>query len=119
MPSHIHKFSPGASVTFDTTADVIGGRVVEITGSRRVANTTGPSTKVVGAAATDVKAGEDVLVLRGGIQTLTSSAAIPAGSRVDSAAGGKVAVVAGGVRGFGTAITTVTAADQPIDVALD
>jgi len=119
MPSHIHKFSPGASVTFEASDDVTGGRVVEVSGSRRVANTAGASTKVIGVAGTDVKSGEDVLVLRGGIQTLTSSAAIPAGSRVDSADGGKVAVVAAGARGFGTAITTVTAADQPIDVALD
>lgn len=117
--SHIHKFSPGANVTFSASADITAGRVLEVTGSREVAHAGAASAKVIGAAATDAKDGDDVLVLRGGVQTLVASAAIPAGSRIITAAAGKVAAAGAGVTGFGIAITAATAADQPVDVALD
>ncbi|PPF64547.1 DUF2190 domain-containing protein [Clavibacter michiganensis] len=119
MADHIHLFTPGAAVTCVASSDVIGGRLVEITGPRAVGPAALTSAKVFGAAAQDTKAGEDVLVLRGGVQKLVSSAAIVAGSRVKSAAAGKVVTVGAGENGNGLALTTVTAADQPIQIALD
>ena len=119
MPSHIHLFNPGASVTCEATADVIGGRLVEITGPRRVAHASAGSVKVFGAAATDAKSGDDLLVLRGGVQKLVASAAITASARVKAAADGKVVTVAAGENGLGLAISTATAADQLIQIALD
>lgn len=119
MTSHIHLFEPGASVTFETTADVIGGRLVEVTGPRRVAHAAADSVKVVGAAANDTKSGNDVLVLRGGVQKLVASAAIVAGARIKAAAAGKVVTVGAGEPGIGTTLTAASGADQLIQVALD
>lgn len=36
MTDHVDLFAPGAHVTYTATADVIGGRLVEITGPRSV-----------------------------------------------------------------------------------
>lgn len=119
MADHIHLFEPGAKITCVAGADVIGGRLVEITGPREVSHATALSVKVFGAAARDTKDGEDVLVLRGGVQKLVASAAITAGTRIKPAAGGKVQAVANGETGNGLAITTTTAADQLVQVALD
>lgn len=118
MADHIHLFKPGASVTFVAEVDVIGGRLVEVSGNREVSPAAAASAKVVGAAATDTKAGEDVLVLRGGIQPLVASAAIAAGARVQAAADGKVVTLAAG-SAVGIALTAATAADQLIQIALD
>ena len=117
MADHIHTFDPGAKITCAAGADVIGGRVVKVTGDREVSHATAAADIVFGVAARDTKDGEDVLVLRGGVQILVSSGAIAAGARVAAAAAGKVATATEG--GFGTALTTVTAADQPVQVALD
>ncbi|WZH36246.1 MAG: DUF2190 family protein [Microbacterium enclense] len=119
MTTHIHTFAPGASITCTASADVIGGRLVEITGPRAVAHTQAGSVKTFGAAGTDAKAGDDVLVLRGGVQKLVAGAAIAAGTRIKPAAAGKAVAVAAGENGIGLTITTTTAADQLIHVALD
>ncbi len=119
MADHIHLFEPGAKITCVAGADVIGGRLVEISGPREVSPAAASSTKVFGAAARDAKDGEDVLVLRGGVQNLVASAAITAGTRIKAAAGGKVQAVAAGETGNGLALTTTTAADQLVQVALD
>lgn len=119
MGSHIHYFKPGESITCETTADVIGGRLVEISGVRRVAHAAADSVKVFGAAANDTKTGDDVLVLRGGVQKLVASAAIVAGARVKAAAAGKVVTVGAGETGIGLAISAASAADQLIQIALD
>ncbi|APZ81761.1 putative scaffolding protein [Rathayibacter phage NCPPB3778] len=112
MGSHIHYFKPGQSVTFEASADVIGGRVVEVSGDRKVAPSTDASGKVVGTAAVDAKAGDDVLVIIGGVQKLTSSAAFPAGARVKSNVGGKVSGIGSGDFSIGVALTATTGADQ-------
>ncbi len=119
MPSHIHTYAPGHSITVQASADVTGGRLVEITGPEAVAHAGAASAKVFGAAATDAKTGEDVLVLRGGVQKLVASAAIPAGTRVAAAANGKIAAVANGDRGIGLTITSTSAGDQLALTALD
>lgn len=119
MADHIHLFKPGASVTFAASADVIGGRLVEVSGARTVAPAAADSVKVVGAAAQDAKNGADVLVLRGGVQNLVASAAIVAGARVKAAAGGKVVTVGAGEAGIGLALTAAGAADVLIQIALD
>jgi hypothetical protein len=119
MADHIHLFEPGAKVTFAVSTAVIGGRLVEVSGPRTVAPAAADSAKVVGAAAQDTAVGDDVLVLRGGVQKLVCSAAITAGSRIKAAAAGKVVTVGAGERGNGLALTTTTAADQLVQVALD
>ncbi len=112
MSDYLPKHTPGNAVTFTASAPVIGGRLVEVTGDRAVAHAGAASVKSIGAAATDAKAGEDVLVLRGGAQKLVTAGAIPAGTRVAPAVGGKIAAVTGDDRGIGLTLTPTTAADQ-------
>lgn len=119
MADHIHLFKPGASVTFAASADIVGGRLVDVSGARTVAPAAADSVKVVGAAAQDTKTGGDVLVLRGGVQNLVASAAITAGARVKAAADGKVVTVGAGEAGIGLALTAAGAADALIQIALD
>lgn len=116
MASHIHLFKPGASVTFAATEDVIGGTAVAISGDRSVKTAAVADPKFIGIAATDTKTGQDVLVLRGGVQNLTASGPITAGDRVAVAAGGKVTKTTEG----GIGISLTTAADgTPAQIALD
>ena len=117
--SHIHLFAPGQSVTCVASADMTGGRLVEITGPRAVAHAAANSAKVFGTAATDAKSGDDVLVLRGGVQNLVASAEIVAGARVKPAADGKTVTVGAGEAGIGLALTAAAAADALLQVALD
>lgn len=119
MPDHIHLFVPGAAVTCRAGSDVIGGRLVEITGAREVGHAAAGSAKVFGVAARDTKEGDDVLVLRGGVQDLIASAGIVAGARVKAAASGKVVTVGAGEAGLGLAITDASAADAQLSIALD
>lgn len=118
MASHVHLFKPGQAYTNEASAAVTGGRLVEVTGPRRVGPAGADSAKVIGAAAFDAAVGADVTVLSGGVQNLVCSAAITAGARVSAAAAGKVATAGAGAQ-IGTALTTTTAADQTVTVALD
>lgn len=118
MASHVHLFEPGQKYTNKASVAVTGGRLVEVTGPRRVGPAAADSAKVIGAAAFDVAANEDVTVLSGGVQNLVCSAAVVAGARLSAAAAGKVVTAAAGPQ-IGTALTTTTAADQLVTVALD
>ncbi len=118
MGTHIHTFAPGASPTMAASADIIGGRLLEITGDKEVAHAAAKSAKSIGVAGTDVSDGDDVLVLRGGFQYLTCSAAVTAGARVEPTADGKVGPKTD-TAGIGLAVTTTTGADQLVLVALD
>lgn len=119
MADHLPLFTPGAAVTYTASAAVIGGRVVEVSGARTVANAAAGSTKTVGVAGFDAATGEQVTVFSGGVHPLTCSAAITAGDRVAAAAAGKVATTADGAGRIGLALSTTTAADQSVDVKLD
>ncbi len=118
MADHIHTYAPGASVTMAASDDITGGRLVEITGPKEVAHAAAKSAKILGTSARDAKDGDDVLVLRGGFQYLVCSAAVTAGARVEATSGGKVATKTD-TDGIGLAVTTTTAADQLVLVALD
>ena len=86
--------------------DLTAGQVVYISGDMKVKATAAASKAVLGVAMFDAKSGEPVAVECEGLFKLTASAAITAGSQVESAAGGKVA----------TADTTVT---KVIGIALN
>jgi predicted RecA/RadA family phage recombinase len=103
MATHTHLFSPGAKVTCTAKTAVTGGRLVMIAGNREVSPAAAKSPAWFGVAATDAKAGERVLVLKGGVHRLLASGAIVAGDLVVAAADGKVAKLA--------AVTTPTAPD--------
>lgn len=131
MAQHTHKFAPGQGVTFTAEAAVTAGQVVMVTGEREVSTATAAGKLTwIGVAATDAAAGESVLVLSGGVQTLTSTAAvITAGDLVECADAGKVVKIAavstptaGDVTStraiVGIALTSVTSAGGAIDIKL-
>lgn len=100
----IHKFAPGASVTFTASADVTEGQLVAVSGARSVAAATAATgAKALGVAATDAKANEPVVVHMGGVLLLEAASDVAAGDLLVAADGGKVAAVA--------AVTTPTAGD--------
>ena len=92
MADYLPSFKPGATVTFTASADVVGGRAVEVSGDRTVAHAAAASTKYVGVAGHSAKAGEKVTVhMPGQVQRGVASGAIAAGVSVQTAAGGKIA----------------------------
>ena len=103
MADYLPLFDPGAAVTYATSADVTGGRLVEITGDRTVAHAGADSTKVVGVAARDTKSGDSVTVYSGGVQRPIAAGAVAAGDRVAAAADGKVATALTGTIGIALA----------------
>lgn len=90
-------------------ADVKKGQVVEITGDAVVSPTSAASAKVLGVAMFDAKSGEEVSVETEGLFKLIAGGTITAGSKVVSAADGKVA--SGAENAIGIAITSATADD--------
>ncbi|ABR10470.1 MULTISPECIES: capsid cement protein [Bacteria] len=113
---YVPKFIPGAAVTYTAEADIKAGRVVEVSGDRSVSTATADSTKSVGVAARDAKAGEKVLVhhLNGQVHRLVTAGAVAAGDRVAAAADGKVATATANT--VGLALTSAAAADGVIEV---
>lgn len=106
-------FKPGQSITYRTSAAVIGGRLVEITGDREVAHAAADSAKVVGIAAWSAGIGEEVTVHSGGVLPVLASGAVAAGDRVSAAANGKGATAVAGAE-IGVALTSGT--DASVDV---
>lgn len=76
-------------------ANITKGQVVYVSGDMTVSPTTAASKAVIGVAMFDAKSGDPIAVECEGLMKLTASAAITAGSQVESAAGGKVATVGG------------------------
>ena len=116
MADHLLKFKPGQSVTFDATADIVGGNVVEVSGDRKVAPASAASAKAIGTAGHDVKSGGKVVVhLAGPIDTMVAAAAIIVGAEVEAAAAGKIQTRTTG-RNLGIALTGASAADAIVQV---
>lgn len=118
MVDYLPKFKPGQAVTFTASADVTGGRLVEVTGNRTVGPAGADSAKVVGVAAFDVKSGDAVTVYTraGGVHPVTASGAIAAGAKIASAAAGKVQTIASLNNPVGLALEAAAADNDVIDV---
>lgn len=97
--------------------DLVAGQVVYVSGAMKVKATTASSKAVLGVAMFDAKSGSPVAVECEGLFKLKASAAIAAGSEVESAAGGKIAVAAATpVKVIGIALNAATAADDEVFV---
>lgn len=89
------------------SSNVMKGQVVEISGDMTVAPTSAASKKVIGVAMFDAKAGEEIAVETEGLFKMKASAAITAGSQIESAADGAVATAGSTVtKIIGIAINT-------------
>lgn len=93
----------GDRKTRKASADIVGGKLVHISGPGSVATATANSAKVDGVAAFDAKTNEAVTVYSGGEQLVLASGTVTAGDLVVAAANGNVSTLA--------AVTTPTAAD--------
>lgn len=107
MAQYLPLFRPGDTVTFNVTAAVTGGQLVEVgTVDRSVAPAAAASAKVVGVAGHDAAIGDKVTVEVGKpIHSLTAAGAIVRGARVEAAAAGAVATFATGDV-YGVALTS-------------
>ncbi len=117
MAQYVPAFRPGDTVTFSVTADVTGGRYVEVgSADLAVAPAGGASVKVVGVAAYDAKVGDKVTVeVSKAIDLVPGAAAVSRGAKVEAAAAGKVQAATTG-QAVGLALNTTTAADQLVYV---
>jgi antitoxin (DNA-binding transcriptional repressor) of toxin-antitoxin stability system len=118
MADYLPAFQPGQAVTFTASADVVGGRLVSVSGPRTVAPAGADSAAVAGVAGLRVEAGESVTVYTrgGGVQRLTAAGAIAAGAKVASAADGKAQTIGALTNAIGIALGAATADNDVIDV---
>ncbi len=111
MVDYLPKFESGTPFTATTSADVIGGRVLIVSGAGTVAHAGADATaqSLAGVAAFDAASGSKVTVypLKGSVQKLTAGAAIAAGALIGTLAAGKVDDT--GTNRFAVALTAATA----------
>lgn len=92
MADYTPKIS-GWSDTRTTSAAVVGGELLVVSGDDTVAKSAGADESWYGVAAFDAASGEEVTVEHGGVQGLTADGAITAGDPVISSSDGKVATI--------------------------
>lgn len=106
---NVRVYAPGADITAEATATVIGRRFVRISGNRAaggnlsVAHATA-AARAFGVARHDATTGELVSIARGGVVKVTTGAAIAAGADVEVGTDGKAITKSAGVA-VGFAIT--------------
>jgi len=81
-------------LTFEAEADVTAGQVVYESSAWKVKPTDGARKDAIGVALTTAKAGKKLSVVCRGLVRVVASGAITAGSRIGSAANGKVQTIA-------------------------
>lgn len=100
---------PGQALVATASAAVTAGQVVEVSGNDTVAPAAAVSTKWLGVAAFDAKAGDRLTVHAGGTQAPKASGEITAGALVVTADAGKVATATEPAAAIiGIALTTAT-----------
>lgn len=90
MTGYLPRHIPGAAITRTASDAVVGGRLVDATGSHAEAD----SATVIGVAHKDTPSGEPFTVYSGGVQHLIASGAIAVGDLIVAAADGKIAAAA-------------------------
>ncbi|MFD4957141.1 DUF2190 family protein [Microbacterium sp. NPDC058389] len=118
MADYTPKFNSIPAFTLTASADVTGGRLVEVTGNSTVGPAGADVADVVGVAGFDAKAGEIVTVYPRptGVHRLVANGAIAAGAKVIAATGGKVATIGAGTNPIGIALELAAADLDVIDV---
>ncbi len=119
----VEVYLDGKYLPFTAGADITAGQVVELSGDGTVVPAGDGSTKVIGVALIDAKAGEKVTVVTEGVVEVVASGAISAGDKVQSATGGKVAKWTASSAGdsakiIGTALTSASADGDKVKVLM-
>lgn len=97
MADHVPHYATSPAISQAAIATIIGGRLVETTGSMTVGPAGAASIKVLGVAARDAVNGVSIPVYTGGVHDLVATGAIAAGDVVCAAAGGTVAPIGANV----------------------
>ncbi len=122
----IPLYRPGADLTFQASANVVGKTFVNITGAVNATTgalgSVGPcaaAAKAIGVASYDAPAGTRVPVIMGPghIVPVTCGAAITAGAEVEVGSNAKAVTLASG-KPVGRALSTTSAADTDVFVRL-
>lgn len=118
MGHYVPKFTPGAAITLQASAAIVGGRLVEVSGAGTVATGADDSAKIVGVAGFDAASGEKLTVYpkSGGVHSVVAAGAITAGAKVAAAADGEVQTIGSKTNAIGIALTAATADQDVIDV---
>jgi len=118
MAGYLPKTLSGEPLTLPTSADVIGGRLVSVSGAQTVAHAADDSAVIVGVAGFDALSGEPLTIypLAASIQKLVASAAIAAGARVVAEDLGKIQTIASKTNPIGVALEAAAADGDVIDV---
>ncbi len=111
MAEYLPLVKPGNSFTLKASAAITGGQLVAVSGVNTVAVAGAASTAVVGVAGFDSATNDNVTVWAGGIQEVTASGAITAGSPVIAGALGTVVASAAPPAGQQIGVALNTAAD--------
>lgn len=115
MSDYLPKYVPASPVSLTASADVVGGRVVVVSGEQSVAHAGADAALIAGVASRDVKSGDRVGVYPvGGVHRLVAAGAVAAGAEVATAADGKVD--AAGTNKIGVALSAAAADGDVIDV---
>lgn len=117
MSEYTPVFTNGtAPWTLQTSAAVIGGRLVESTGNGTVAHAGAASTKVIGVTANDAASGAKVQVwpLAGLTHRVLGTGAINAGDNLAAGAAGVVATIGAGTFGQLVGVADRAAADATV-----
>lgn len=115
MSDYLPKFTPGQGVGFTADGDVVGGRLVEVTGDRTVAHATAGAA-VAGVASRDTKDGDRLTVFGAAVHRVVAASAVSAGESVAAAAGGKAAAAGEEDVVIGLALTSAAKADDVFEV---
>lgn len=111
MSNYIPKIDTHSVLTRSASADVVGGQLVDVSGSKTVAPAAADSAAVLGVALSDAKTGQAVSVSLGGVQRPVADGEITAGVKVFSAVAGKVSAK-GTSNPIGIALETATSGAQ-------
>lgn len=118
MSDYLPKFHAGEPFTLTTSADVVGGRVLIVSGAGTCshAGDNAVAATLIGVAGTDALSGEKVVIypLKGAVHKLTAGAAVAAGAAVGTLAAGKVDDAS--ANKFGVALTAATLDGDVIEV---
>ena len=117
------KYPEGKYLPFTAEVDIQAGQVVELNGEGVVVPAGDGSTKVIGVALINAKAGEKVTVVTEGVVEVVAAGTINAGDKVQSAAGGKVATWSASAAGdsakiIGIALTSASADGDKVIVLM-
>ncbi|MEV1295785.1 capsid cement protein [Pseudonocardia sp. NPDC049635] len=94
MADYVPVFKPGEDLTMTAAADIVGGRLVRVSGNNTVQETSAATSGWLGIATQDAKSGSKVTVTSGGVQEPTVAAAVVAGDVLIPAADGRVTPIA-------------------------